>query len=103
MAVSGCNPRRTCAVPGRTGAQTIRAGRSRVRSAAGSAAEQAIVHSCRPAFDSCFGARSGQCFAEACAIGATCAAAAVAVVPKGISSTAMSVISLTTIRRMNPG
>jgi hypothetical protein len=43
------------------GAQAIGNGGSLGRSAAGSAAEQAMVHSAIPPCMSCFGAWSGQC------------------------------------------
>jgi len=59
--VSGCKPWRACSAPGKIDAMTIKGDPSAQMSAAGSAAEQAIVHSAKPPFDSCFVPCSGQC------------------------------------------
>lgn len=89
MAISSSMPERTRATNGSAGVLLGPRQLIGARSAAGSADEQAIVHSPSEPRGSCFEPWSGQCCMVAIA-GAWWAAAGAADMPKGISSSAMS-------------
>jgi hypothetical protein len=75
---------------GRTGSPTLSGGSSLSQSAAGSAAEQAIVHSVKAPFERWSGACSGQCCVGIAMAWRVTGGAAPALMPKGISIIASS-------------